>query len=182
MIEAFKKANSLVRSVFGDNAFKKFKLSENGHDGIWEQNVINSSLYDVIMYGFAVLDKEVVMKNSDLIRDSLIDLIVKDADFVTSIEKSTSSTQAVITRFSKWMHVIGEVTNYKLSDPRSFSIQTRKQLFEQSNTCAICGNTIHTLDDAAVDHISQYHLGGATSVENARLTHRYCNCARPRNA
>ena len=34
---------------------------------------------------------------------------------------------------------------------------------------------------AAVDHIEQYWRGGKTIPENARLTHRYCNMARPRN-
>ncbi len=178
--DAFKQANSLVRSVFGDNAFKKFKLGDNGKDGAWEQNVINSSLYDVIMYGFAVTDKEVVMKYADVIRDALINLIVSDAEFVESIEKSTSSTQAVITRFTKWMFVLREATNYKTADARTYSQQVKKTLFEKDNTCALCNNTIHTLDDAAVDHIEQYHLGGTTTPDNARLTHRYCNWARSR--
>jgi len=36
------------------------------------------------------------------------------------------------------------------------------------------------IDDAAIDHIQQYGQGGQTIPENARLTHRYCNLARPR--
>ncbi|HOO52398.1 MAG TPA: hypothetical protein PLK94_14045 [Alphaproteobacteria bacterium] len=32
-----------------------------------------------------------------------------------------------------------------------------------------------------MDHIEQYWTGGKTIPENARLTHRYCNMARPRN-
>jgi len=40
---------------------------------------------------------------------------------------------------------------------------------------------IRGIDDAAVDHIEQYWLGGKTIPENARLAHRYCNMARPRH-
>lgn len=51
-------------------------------------------------------------------------------------------------------------------------------LFKENPTCAICGNGIQHIDDAAVDHIEQYWRGGKTIPENARLTHRYCNLAR----
>jgi hypothetical protein len=44
----------------------------------------------------------------------------------------------------------------------------------------ICGNKILNIDDAAVDHINQYWTGEKTIPENARLTHRFCNNARPR--
>lgn len=44
----------------------------------------------------------------------------------------------------------------------------------------ICGQKIHNIDDAAVDHIEQYWRGGQTIPDNARLTHRYCNVARSR--
>src|SRR5664280_1704171 len=51
---------------------------------------------------------------------------------------------------------------------------------DSNNTCAICGNRILNIDDAAVDHIKQYWTGGKTIPENARLAHRFCNNARPR--
>ncbi len=180
LVEAFKKANWLIRSVFGDNAFKKFKKDENGMDGDWEKKVINSSLYDILMYGFAVSDKNVIMRHSDLIREALIDMMVNDQEFVDSIEKSTSSSQAVKVRFSKWMNKLNEITKFQENDPRCFSYEFKRKLFGQDDTCAICGNKILTLDDAAVDHIEQYHLGGSTTEDNARLTHRYCNLARSR--
>jgi len=48
-------------------------------------------------------------------------------------------------------------------------------------TCEICKQRILSADDAAIDHIKQYWVGGKTIPENARLTHRYCNWARPRS-
>lgn len=57
----------------------------------------------------------------------------------------------------------------------------KEELMDNDPTCAICGQRIGSVDDAALDHIKQYWMGGKTIPENARLTHRYCNWSRPRN-
>ena len=31
------------------------------------------------------------------------------------------------------------------------------------------------IDDAHVDHIKRYSDGGETKIDNAQITHRYCN-------
>jgi hypothetical protein len=64
---------------------------------------------------------------------------------------------------------------------RCFTRKLKEELFAADPTCALCGQAISEVDDSAVDHIEQYWRGGKTIPENARLTHRYCNCARPRN-
>jgi plasmid rolling circle replication initiator protein Rep len=66
--------------------------------------------------------------------------------------------------------------------PRCFSRALKKSLFEANNTCLLCNQHISELDDAAVDHIEMYWLGGKTIEPNARLTHRYCNWARPKSS
>ena len=63
---------------------------------------------------------------------------------------------------------------------RCFTKALKDELFKKKPTCAICGQRISTVDDAAVDHIEQYWRGGKTIPSNARLTHRFCNWARPR--
>lgn len=65
--------------------------------------------------------------------------------------------------------------------PRCFTAELKQQLFDTNPKCKLCGNAISGVDDAAVDHIKQYWRGGETIEQNARLTHRYCNSARPRN-
>jgi len=60
-------------------------------------------------------------------------------------------------------------------------MQLKEKLFELDNTRAICNQKIQEIDDSAIDHIKQYWTGGQTIPENARLAHRYCNWARPRN-
>jgi 5-methylcytosine-specific restriction endonuclease McrA len=63
-------------------------------------------------------------------------------------------------------------------EPRGFSSELKRGLFENNPTCQLCKQQIHDVDDAEVDHIKQYWRGGQTIPENARLTHRYCNRVR----
>lgn len=53
-------------------------------------------------------------------------------------------------------------------------------MFNSNNTCAICGQEIKSLEDAAMDHHEHYWRGGETVPSNARLVHRICNLQRPK--
>ena len=106
--------------------------------------------------------------------------MTSDKEFVDSIELSTSSVQAVTERFDKWRHAVEDIMGIGQKEPRCFSQQLKDDLFKNNPTCAICNQSILTVDDAAVDHIEQYWQGGKTIPENARLAHRYCNWTRPR--
>ena len=180
--EAFKKAVALVKSLVGDVGFKRFYPgNENNRNGYWENKRFNVSLYDILMWSFSRADKNLVMHNLSAIRESYIDLMTSDAEFIESIEKSTSSVAMVRCRFKKWDERLEAILGDQVRQPRCFSIDVKKKLFDQNPICAICQQSISCLDDAAVDHIEQYWMGGQTIEENARLTHRYCNCARARN-
>ena len=132
------------------------------------------------MYSFAREDKNTVFQNLDRVREALIDLMTKDQIFIDSIELSTSSKKAVTNRFDKWRFTLQTILGIGEKEPRCFTLQLKQELFDTNDTCAICGNKIRNIDDAAVDHIEQYWTGGKTIPVNARLTHRYCNNARPR--
>jgi hypothetical protein len=182
LINAFKNAVSINKSLFGSNAFKRFYSGNiKNHNGNWEPKQFNASLFDVMMYTFAMEDKNVVLQNADVIRESLINLMINDNEFIDSIELATSNRQRVLTRFDKWRIALQNIIGVNQKEPRCFSRTIKEQLFRLDNTCAICGQKIIDIDDSAVDHIEQYWLGGKTIPENARLTHRFCNSARPRN-
>ena len=66
-------------------------------------------------------------------------------------------------------------------EPRFFSYEVRKQLYDANSMCAICKYQIHTFDDSTVDHIHPYSKGGKTVLTNAQLAHRSCN-ARKNNS
>ena len=92
----------------------------------------------------------------------------------------TSSVKMVRTRFDKWRQTLQQVVGSPRREPRCFTRKIKEELFEQDPTCALCGQRILDIDDAAIDHIEQYWLGGGTIPENARLTHRFCNRSRSR--
>ena len=178
---AFKNAVVIIRSLLDKNAFKRFyRGNEKNPNGYWEPNKFNASLYDVLMCLFAETDKNTVYQNLDSIREALIHLMTEDTEFINSIELSTSTIQAVTKRFDKLRLVIQDITGIHKKEVRCFSLKIKQELYGKDPTCAICNNKIHDIDDAAVDHIKQYWTGGKTIPENARLTHRYCNWARPR--
>jgi len=180
---AFKNALALIRSLLGSqNAFKRYYPGDNKNpNGSWEPKKFNASLYDVLMGVFWDKDKNQVMAALDPLREGWIDLLATNADFRESIERSTSSQEMVRRRFDLTRQLVeGILRDYRVQ-PRCFTRELKRALFVANPTCAICNQGITEMDDAAVDHTEQYWRGGKTIPENARLTHRYCNMARPRN-
>lgn len=179
---AFKNSVSLVHSLLGKNAFRRFvpggvDQDPNGH---WETKKFNASLFDILMWSFADKDKNLVVNNLDSIKEGLINLMC-DRDFIGNILLATSDKRRVEKRFDMWRRTLDGILSYQQEQPRCFSYSLKKELYDKNPTCEICKNNISEIDDAAIDHIEQYWLGGKTISENARLTHRYCNNARSRN-
>ena len=179
--DSFKSSVQLIRSLLGSNAFKRYyRGTEKDPSGRWEPKKFNTSLYDVLMWGFTRYSKNQVMARLDAIREGLLYLMTEDQEFIDAIELSTSSVRAVTIRFDKWRQTLEASISDTSQQPRCFSKALKRKLFEDDPTCAICSQEIQDIDDAAIDHIEQYWMGGKTIPENARLTHRYCNWARPR--
>ncbi len=179
--QAFRKSVQLVRTLLGRHAFRRFYRGEARNPcGSWEGKQLNISLYDMLMYGFTGYEKNQVMPHLDAMREALVWLMTEDDQFIETIELSTSSARMITQRFDKWRHVLREIVGQPRRGPRCFSRQLKEDLYRQEPTCALCGQHIADVDDAAIDHIKQYWLGGRTIPENARLTHRYCNWSRPR--
>jgi hypothetical protein len=178
---AFKTAVTLVRSLLGANAFRRFyRGSEGDRNGRWEPKKFNASLYDVLMVSFADKDKNQVMANLDAIREAFIVLMTEDPAFVEAIELSTSSVHMVTARFDIWRKTLDAILGASPKHPRGFSRALKLELYKSDPTCGLCGQGIADIDDSAIDHVEQYWLGGKTIPENARLSHRYCNWSRSR--
>lgn len=181
---AFSKAVSLTASLLGSDAFTRFVPGDSEtHDGGWESGKLNASLHDALMFGFSHPDiqKNLVMANLDAIKEELIHLMVDDEKFSDSIQRGTSEGRKVRLRLGQWLDSLRGILGDKKRQPRLFKREFKEVLYKNNPTCALCGNHIAEIDDAAVDHIEQYWRGGKTIPENARLAHRYCNSARSRN-
>ena len=179
---AFKNAVQIVKSLFGETAFKKFYAgTKTSPNGTWETKQFNASLYDVMMAVFCDKDKNRVYAALDSLREGLIDLMVSNSDFIEAILSGTSEPDKVRKRFHLVQALVDDILQSYKQQPRCFSGQLKKELFEKDACCAICHQQIRLMDDAAIDHIHQYWKGGKTIPENARLTHRFCNLSRPRS-
>ena len=179
--KAFKNSVMIIKSLLGDKAFKRFYPGDDvNKDGSWEQKQFNASLYDVLMYSFAKQDINTVFQNLDAIREGYIELF-SDPAFVDAILISTSSKEKVVTRFDKMRLMLQDIIGINRKEERCFTYALKQDLFNSNPRCAICGNKISDIDDAAVDHVKQYWTGGATIPENARLAHRYCNWSRSKH-
>jgi hypothetical protein len=179
--ESFKKSAAIVRSLFDQRAFKRFYRGDQNHpDGRWEEKAFNASLYDILMWSFADKDRNLIQRNLDSIREAFINLMADDNEFINAIEISTSGIPAVRMRFDKWRTILDAIVASDSKEPRLFSFKVKQELYNASSTCGLCGQNIASIDDAAVDHVDQYYLGGRTQMQNARLAHRYCNWSRPR--
>lgn len=179
---AFKHSVQIVKSLFGGSAFKRFYAgTPTNPNGTWETKQFNASLYDVLMGVFWNKDKTRVYAALDSLREGFIDLMASNKDFVDAILIGTSEQGKVKRRFHLVEALVDDILQSYKKQPRCFSIELKKELFDQDQTCALCHQQISSIDDAAVDHIQQYWKGGKTIPENARLTHRYCNMSRPRN-
>jgi hypothetical protein len=177
--KAFKNSVTLIRSMLGVNAFRRYYRGDTKtHNGYWEPKKFNASLYDVLMWGFSDKDKNQVMANLDLIREAWVSLMTDDDQFIESIELSTSSIKSVTYRFDTWRQILEGILDNSSKQQRLFTRAQKEQLYKENPDCEICHQRISEVDDAAVDHIEQYWVGGRTELDNARLAHRYCNWAR----
>jgi len=178
--QIFKETVSMVKSVFGDKAFRRFiPGDEKDPNGRWEIRKINVGLFEIIMFGFSRYNKNQMIPLSDVIREELLHMMTSDKEFIDSVSGSgTTSTAKVTTRFRKWLDVLEKIVGMPKTEPRTFSWELKKQLYEQNPVCTICGNKIMVIDDATIDHIEHYWRGGKTIPSNARLVHRYCNLKR----
>ncbi len=179
--KAFKNSVTIVHSLLGDKAFRKFDVGNaENHAGLWAKK-FNASLFEILMWSFADKDRNLLMDNLDSIKEELIDLMSSNSDFISSIEVNTSHRKTLRKRFKIGEESLEKILENKEKQPRCFSRELKNEFYEKNPTCKICGNNIVNIDDAAMDHIDQYWRGGQTIPENARLVHRYCNNARPRN-
>lgn len=176
--DAFKRAVTNLTSLLGENSFRRFKFIDK--EGVWEKSRLNVALFDILMDSMARLDTTVLMRHLDAIKEAYIDLMVSNQEFIDSIMINTSDTPVVSKRFKIWNSVLDSIIEDDKVETRCFTKAFKQKLFDTDPTCTICNQNINSVDDAAVDHIEQYWMGGKTIPENARLTHRYCNWSRAR--
>lgn len=174
----FRTSVNLCQSVFAKNAFRRFNPGKEGAvNGSWVTSRINMALFDVQMCGFALYENDLdkFQGHYDEIRERMLDLMCNDPAFISAIEMKTSAKDQMNIRFKKWTDVLASIIAGSPPNPRIFPYAIKKQLFADDPTCKLCENQIMAIEDAEVDHKIPYSKGGPTTIENAQITHRYCN-------
>jgi hypothetical protein len=174
--EKFKKVVDITYTVFGEKAFRRFNPGdENDANGKWNISSLNMALFDIELCGFVNYEKYQIVPKADAIREALIQLMSENEKFIDSIEIATNDRQKVKKRFMIWFETLERIVGNPSNEIRIFPFSVKKKLFNEDQTCKLCEQQITDIDDAEVDHIIPYSEGGKTIIENAQLTHRYCN-------
>ena len=172
----------LVKVVFGETAFRRYIPSDKEREqGNWTTTRINMALYDIQMCGFVNYSKNEVLRNADFIREAMIELMINNREFIDSILIQTSNKEVLKKRFKIWFEKLDEIIGNNGYEQRTFSYQTKKELFEKNPVCAISGQRILAIEDSEVDHIIPFSKGGKTEMDNAQLVLRYFNRAKSNN-
>ena len=177
--KVFDKCMKASLTVFGDNAFrlKNEKTRPNSKSaGEWATRP-NSAIFQVISTSFASYDLGSITRASDSIYEEYVDLINTDEQWVDRVRRATAESTRLHYVFDTWQDRLKIVMNvHEPNDSqRVFSRQLKKEMFENNQTCKICGQKISLIDDAVLDHDKRYWIGGKTIPENAQLVHRLCN-------
>lgn len=175
--DKFKKSVDIIKMMFEDGqAFRIFGFDKKTNTYAFSNTKINQGLFLILMYWFSIYEKNQIIPYIDILREELLNLQIHNDGFIDSLTGGgTNSSEKVMRKFDIWGKTVKDILDLPKNEPRLFSYELKQQLFNENPTCAICGNKIHNIDDADVDHIICYSKGGATIPENARLTHRYCN-------
>jgi hypothetical protein len=180
-VAQFHKAVQINYSLFGVRSFRRITCgSSDNPNMVWKTNKINSALFDLMMVSFIQYDKNLIFRHLDAIREAYVYLLTENSEFIDAVEKWTNIPKQVKYRHETFDRVLSEIFSHDNKQERCFSKELKELLFKQNDKCSLCNQQIISLEDAAVDHIEQYWLGGKTIPSNARLTHRFCNASRKR--
>lgn len=176
--EVFKRCAKASLTVFGKNGFRLRKEDPGTSKSFGEWSTrCNIAIFQCVATSFADYRLADITKSADRIYEEYLDLISGDSTWVDYVRRATGETSRLEYVFETWQKRLKTLlaTSGANGTGRSFSRQLKRELFQQNQTCLICGNEIKLLDDAVVDHVEHYWRGGKTLPENARLAHRMCN-------
>ena len=168
-----------IYTVFGANAGRLYNI-HHGNDGSWDKKFSIAAL-EIQASALLGQDHAKVQKVADQIYEPYLLLLLTDDAMRNTISQSTSGRIATRLRWTRFKSVIDPMLDGVSIEPRFFSSQFRKHLYDKSQSCSICRNKIHNIDDSTVDHIIPYSKGGKTVDSNGQLAHRSCNSKKNAN-
>ena len=161
----------IIKQVLGNDAFFGYDRDK----GILISK-FSGSIFDSIVIPFSMFNKHDIMQHADTIRNEITNLKKNNEEYKDYTYASTGSKKRVIGRIMLVMNILKKYLDSSIDgEQRAFTEDDKKALFKPGYICSYCGNEILSIDDAEVDHITPFSLGGKTVLENAQLLHRHCN-------
>lgn len=170
----FKQAIQNIYAVFGANAARLYDKDPRSNNGTWDSK-FSVAAFDIQASALVGKPTAKVQAVAEQIREHYLFLLLTDPMLQAAISKSAGASMQTNYRWKALKNVVEPAIDGQVLEPRFFDFAFRKELFDRSRECKICGNQIHSFDDSTVDHVIPYSKGGKTMRENGQLAHRTCN-------
>lgn len=110
-VAALEQAHISIKSIFGQNSYRKWTGAE-------YENRFNRSIFDIMSLAFSDANvRDLVKGKETLVEDAFKNLCANDNDFRSSIEATTKSVWATHKRLSSWNDVINKTLGANLHIP-----------------------------------------------------------------
>lgn len=172
--QLFRQTMQNVYNVFGSHAGRLYSLTTGGRNGRWDTKFSIAAL-EIQASALVGQDPAKVQKIADQIQEHFLFLLLTDEAVRAAISQATGGGAPTRLRWTAFRSVIQPLLDNVVKEPRFFSFEIRKKMYDDSRVCAICKNQIHSLEDSTIDHIIPYSKNGKTVPGNGQLSHRSCN-------
>ena len=172
----FRQTMQNIYIVFGSHAGCLYSTGTEDRqtvEGKWDTR-FSISAFDIQASALLGYTPAKVQEVAEQIREAYIFYLLTNPPVRLAISRQPAGKAATKLRWFGFKLEVQNILN-KSVEPRFFSYEVRRQLYDASPVCAICKNQIHSFDDSTVDHIQPYSKGGKTVLTNAQLAHRSCN-------
>jgi HNH endonuclease len=166
-----------VLTVFGPHSGRLYSVPPGSRNGGLDSRF---SIAALEIQASALLGREPirVQKVADQIREHFLLLLLTNEEIRIGLMKATTNRLPTKLRWTLFRSIIQPLLDDLVIEPRFFSYEHRKQLFDSNPLCEICKNQILSFEDSTVDHVIPYSRNGKTVPENAQLAHRLCNASK----
>jgi len=179
----FRQTMQNIYTVFGPSAGCLYSTGTEDRptvEGKWDTR-FSISAFDIQASALLGHTPAKVQMAAEQIREAYIFYLLTNPQVRLAISRRPAGKAPIKSRWFGFKAEVQNILNSIVAEPRFFSFDVRKQLYNANSMCAICKNQIHSFDDSTVDHIHPYSKGGKTVLTNAQLAHRSCN-ARKNNS
>lgn len=177
----FRQTMQNVWNVFGENSGRLYAAGTEKHpEGKWEPKFSISAL-DIQASALIGQHPGKVQLAAEQIREMYLYYLLTEPEIRDAISRQPAASASTKLRWTGFKNEVNKILDGTNVEPRFFTLEYRRQLFEKDSTCKLCGNQIHVFEDGTVDHKHPYSRGGKTVPENAQLAHRSCNARKSIN-